>query len=235
MVALKQLRSGLIVDLDDPDLSDLDLFEEVAIPLGRLARWDGHTADVAPQIDGFSVAQHCVVGADAVLAETGDMAAALAFVLHDAHEALIGDLTTPTVAAIATRVETALAIALGIDARKRVVEAFGGGVVEIAVADLKRAIDVGIHRLAGLPPPAELPARIRAVVAEMDVRMLDTERRQLMRAVRGRPTGEVWSKSVLSARPVRMRGPLRPWPARRAAEEWFDRFRRWRIRADLAA
>ena len=89
----KQSRSGLAIDLVQPDLSKIDLRVDVAIPLSLINRFDGHASVSAWH--GYSVAQHCCLGASAILHETGgDTDAALHFLLHDAHEVFSGDITT---------------------------------------------------------------------------------------------------------------------------------------------
>lgn len=230
MTAWKQLRSGRVVDLCRPDLSDLDIRSEVAVPLARQVRWSGHTIDVDTRLTGFSVAQHCVVGADALLAETDCATTALVFLIHDAHEALIDDVTTPTLEGLEEMVETVLRTTLGEAAARAPRAALGAGLVRTAMRLLKDRLDVEIFRLAGLPEPSRLPQPMRAAVAEMDTRMLDVERRQLMAAMQGRRVEEIWPASVLRARPVRLRGVLTPWRTNQAAAAWLERFEAWRIR-----
>ena len=62
---LHQSRTGRLVDLLAPDFSALDIREDIAVPLSRLARFGGGTA-AAP----WSVAQHSVTGADALTAQS---------------------------------------------------------------------------------------------------------------------------------------------------------------------
>jgi len=91
-----QTRDGHIVDLLEPDLSDLTI-EEVAHALARLNRFTGHTK-VA-----YSVAQHCVHASEQVdwARATGpERLVRLAALLHDAHESVIGDISSPVKLAI---------------------------------------------------------------------------------------------------------------------------------------
>jgi len=90
-----QTASGKAFDLLKPDPAMVDLENDIAGPLARLARFSGHIAS-----GPYSVAQHSVEGADALLRETGDERLAALFLLHDAHEAYLGDLTTPVQAAL---------------------------------------------------------------------------------------------------------------------------------------
>lgn len=224
MTAYKQLHSGLMIDLIALDLAEIDIERDIALPLAGQARWD---AQLKAGYRGnlFSVAQHCVMGADALLDEVGDATTALAFLMHDAHEALIGDQTTPTVQALEHFAEVALAAAFGACAAQRARDALGGGFMRTVVAGLKNAVDRHLFRLAGLPHP--LPPAIERAVKEMDARMLDAERRQLMNPCKGDPR-RYYPEAVLKARPVRVHGGLKPWSRGKAATEWLSRFEQWR-------
>jgi hypothetical protein len=229
MTAWMQTSTGWAIDLDAPNLARLDIAADVAASLAGSARFNAHregNRDGAGPI--YSVAQHCCVGADAVLDETGSVTTALAFLLHDAHEALIGDLTTPTAEALETALATVLRFVFGLDAPARVRAAIGRDPLAAAIDGLKNRLDHHLHPLAGLPHP--LPEAMRKVVQEMDVRMLDLERRQILGETRSHPAARVWPPAVLAARPVRLRGRLRPWPTKRAAAEWLRRFEAWSIR-----
>ena len=230
MTAWMQTGRGRPIDLLAPDLGSLDVAAEIAWPLAGLARFNAHQASNGPgsREPIYSVAQHCVVGADAVLEETRSPAAALAFLVHDAHEAPIGDVTTPTAQALEEYVATALAHVFGLDAAARVRAAFGQGLVAAALAGLKARLDAHIHPLAGLPPA--LPPHLARIVREMDLRMLDLERRQILGPTRLPPGEAIWTEAVRKAEPVRIRGRLRPWPRHKAAAEWMERWERWRIR-----
>lgn len=91
-----QLRSGAAVDLAalEPDLTDVPL-EDFAHSLSRLPRFLGHTRGSIP----YSVAQHsCLVMA--LLDDAATRPLEQAAILHDAHEALMGDIPTPLKAAL---------------------------------------------------------------------------------------------------------------------------------------
>jgi hypothetical protein len=81
-------RSGTALDLRDPQEYQIRV-ADIAHALGRLCRYTGHASA------HYSVAEHCVLGARQVLAETRDMALAWAFLVHDAHEAYVGDVAAP--------------------------------------------------------------------------------------------------------------------------------------------
>ncbi len=87
-----QTHSGRMVPLNAPTVDHIHL-PDIARALARLPRFNGHT------LRPWSVADHSLlvlelVGTDAP-AETR-----LAALLHDAHEAYLGDITTPVAAAI---------------------------------------------------------------------------------------------------------------------------------------
>jgi len=200
-----QTRSGLAVDLARPDLSAIDIMVDIAIPLSLTNRFAGHTA----RLDGagFSIAQHSNLGADAVLQETGgDTDAALAFLLHDAHEAFIGDLTSPFVAALDF---------LALD----------NGIVRRATKVIKGRLDSEIYNRLGLTWPRS-PYH-QGIVADMDLRMLRRERDELMS-----PPPKPWMSGVESAAPIRSLEAddfLRSRP-RDVARDWMARLRAWHPR-----
>jgi uncharacterized protein len=77
--------SGRFVDLARPHPDDIDI-DDIATSLARLARFNGHTRHA------WTVAQHSILVAR-LLDE--NIAAARWGLLHDAHEAYIGDISTP--------------------------------------------------------------------------------------------------------------------------------------------
>ncbi|ESY72326.1 hypothetical protein X740_33295 [Mesorhizobium sp. LNHC221B00] len=86
----KQTISGRAFPMTAFTALDIDLFGDVAEGLARICRFGG-----AVPGNPYSVAQHCVVGADAALEETRDANVAAYFLLHDAHEFVFGDMTKP--------------------------------------------------------------------------------------------------------------------------------------------
>lgn len=211
MLAPNLLDRHRYIDLAAPDLSSIDIRRDIAEPLARLARWCGHLAP-HPDASGriWSVAQHCVVGAKALAVEAGPVAG-LAFLVHDAHEALIGDLTPPTVAAIGR----VLGDRPGLDR---------------AVSEVKRRLDAEIRIRAGL---GRIPRDVERLVAMMDDRMAATELRQLLGTDPSRDT-ERWPFGIAHAAPVRTHGALSLWTQKRAADEWMALWDAWRIRAEPA-
>jgi hypothetical protein len=78
-----QTLTGRRFDLVEPRAGDVSL-EEIAHALSQLCRFTGHCREF------YSVAQHSVLVSRLVKPEL-----ALAALMHDAHEAYLGDISTP--------------------------------------------------------------------------------------------------------------------------------------------
>jgi len=199
-----QTASGQAFDLVNPSADDVNFDLDVIPALARIPRFTGHVA-AGP----YSVAQHCVEGAHAIMRETRRRDIAAAFLLHDAHEAYTGDIATPMAEAIAA--------CSGLVALQRTgsadVAATFNKTVEAALKLLKRRIDGAVHEAAGLTYP--LPDDVREAVKLWDLRMLATERRQLL-AKGPKP----WHSAIEQAEPVRLEGRLKPWPWTYAADAY---------------
>jgi hypothetical protein len=72
----------------DPEPEDIHI-EDVSGSLGKICRFNGH-----PRVP-YYVGQHCTLGSYVVEKETGNLLFALAFLLHDAGESYLGDMTRP--------------------------------------------------------------------------------------------------------------------------------------------
>lgn len=140
-----QTAAGRAFDLLTPEPEAVD-FDEIALALAHINRFTGHAG-------AYSVAQHCAHGCDYLL-DRGERAAALTFLLHDAHEAYLGDIASPVTAAFAAL----------------------DPYFKHALHGLRAAIDDAIHSAAGLMVTSDVAARVK----EIDVAMLRTERDQLM-------------------------------------------------------
>jgi hypothetical protein len=177
------LANGHGIDLLDPQPADVD-FSSYAEQLAKEARFNGATPGVA-----YSVAEHLVRRIASAPRTSGDRQLAAYWSLHDAHEAVLKDDTTPKKCAIAEL----CAQQLGILA-EHVLAAFDR---------LTDRHDAAIHAAAGLPWP--LPADVAAQVKAWDRTLFVTEWRDLMGA-RAHPD---WT-------PYRDVAPLpetiRPWP-----------------------
>ncbi|QTL01942.1 hypothetical protein J5J86_14120 [Aquabacter sp. L1I39] len=204
-----QTATGRAVDLLAPQPHMIDLAGDVAGGLARQARFAGQVAS-----GPYSVAQHSVLGTDAILAETGDAALAKAFLLHDAHEAFIGDIVTPAALAIAYRQGAAMAATYPASAPKA--RLMGEALLHNAIADQKKALDEAIYAAAGLPWP--LAPALATEVLHWDLRMLALERRDLL----ARPPHS-WGVHLEKVQPAPHRGRIRVWPWPDAADAFRAR------------
>ena len=86
------MLSGRRLDLLDPSPLDIEI-EDIAHGLARVARWNGQTR--GEHI--YSVAQHTLLTEEIARRTTGtvDRRLALALLLHDAPEYVIGDMISP--------------------------------------------------------------------------------------------------------------------------------------------
>ena len=174
-----QSRHGRVIDMLEPRAADVD-FHEMALTLAHIPRFNACTEKP------ISVAQHLLIAALAAPVELRPWV-----LLHDAHEAVIGDIITPVVAALdaiyVTRCGTTPS-----DWHKP----------SALVADLKHRHDVAIHAAAGLPMPDEDQ---RAAIHEADLRALVTERRDFL----ARPPLS-WGHTIENTPPLTQRFRLRP-------------------------
>ena len=187
-----QTLSGRAFDLLNPTPNMVDFEQDIPYALAALARFNGHVAHGV-----YSVAQHCVLGADWLERETGNPTLAAAFLLHDAHEAYIGDICTP--------------VAEALEAHDRH--------SEWPLFLLKRRADVAIYKAAGGMTAHE--ANAAPVLKRMDLRMLAIERRDLLG-----PAPRPWTVKALPASDM-AHPRIKPWSRERAAGEYLDRLNKW--------
>lgn len=228
-----QTRTGRALDLMAPTADMIDLEHDVAEALAKEPRFAGHT-----QGGPYSVAQHCVLGVDAILAQTGSLALARAFLLHDAHEAYCKDIMTPLAKALEDRVNQLISLNLqrGVKKQKEAllmlnisdiptlysteaaeaITVMLEGVLLGAIYWQKYDLDRAIHAAAGADWP--LAPDIAAKVTQWDLAMLQTERRHLLA-----PPPKPWAAAVEAAAPALLRGRITPWPWVKAADEWRAR------------
>jgi hypothetical protein len=156
---LLTLASGRLIDLLHPRFSDYADFDWMAEHLAKENRYNGATPGVV-----YSVAEHLGRGTLAVFETTGDRETAAYFSLHDVHEAVLKDDTTPKKRAIARIAD----------------ESFGALAAQIMAAfdELTDRHDAAIHQAAGMRYP--LAAGMREPVKHYDQVMLITEWRDLM-------------------------------------------------------
>ena len=207
-----QTQSGTAFPMLSPVAEDVT-WRDIAISLGRVCRFNGHTTAF------YSVAQHSMLAVGVVreafagkgrlshlMTAAGDAAddvkaaiakarhddethrrMLLATLLHDAHEAYIGDIATP--------VAQALELLAGCD----------------HVGALKATIDRAIHAAAGLPWP--LPAGWRTIIHAADLIALATEKRDLL------TEGVSWQRKLPEAAAFRVKA----WPEHLATDHFFGR------------
>jgi hypothetical protein len=153
------LASGRNLDLLHPSVDDYRDLSWAAEHLAKENRYNGATPGVC-----YSVAQHtceCVLSA---MAQTGDKTLAAYLSLHDVHEAVLKDDTTPKKRTFAALAEAKFGVLSA-----QVMEAFD---------DLTDRHDAAIHQAAGLPWPPT-PEMVRAI-KRFDRILLVTEWRDLM-------------------------------------------------------
>lgn len=151
--------NGQGVDLLDPKPSDFSNLEWAAEHLAKENRFNGATPGIV-----YSVAQHQVEGATEAFEATSDKTLAAYVSLHDVHESLFKDDTTPKKRAFAALAE----------------QRFGVLASEVMATfdELTDRCDAAVHAAAGLawPPSPEMAAAIK----HYDRVMLVTEWRDLM-------------------------------------------------------
>lgn len=190
-----QTYQGGFFDLLNPK-PEMVNFRTVARALARTPRFVTHTNGQLP----YSVGQHSIVGCDVILAQKKRPDLALAFLLHDAHEYVFGDVVSPVSEAIAQRSGCADAVRAGI-------------------ADLKRGIDGAILLAAGLP--ADWLDQFRPIVHLCDLAMCRTEWKYLLdeppiplrAAVANAPVLDDFAPQIAP-----------PWPSTVVEFEWLLRF-----------
>lgn len=92
MTPFVQTHSGAMIALANPRPDQIAL-GDIAHALARIPRFNGHT------LRPWSVADHSLLVLDLMPADTTPLIL-LAALLHDAHEAYLGDITSPVAAAI---------------------------------------------------------------------------------------------------------------------------------------
>lgn len=181
---------GTVMDLGRPDQSFV-CFIEIGNTLSKIARFNGRYPGPA-----YSDAQHCVMGAQAILNEGGTNIEAALFLLHDAHEWALGDQIRPAV-----------------DLYDGVVrDLYGEDHVVDSIAAAKAAWDEVIYAAARLPGPEAWTKKQKTLVKAMDDRMCRAEAIALF----GPRAAEQFPKSVTP----KTTGAIRPWAAMKAEEEF---------------
>lgn len=159
-----QTYSGRRFDLLNPTPDCVSL-RDISAALSKTCRFGGNT------LRFYSNAEHSVHVHNVVARKTDSRKARMYALLHDAHEAYIGDMTTP--------VQHSLAVWVGLGADdfgadKRLLEA---AVID-AIRSMKQRMDQAVFKAFGLP--AVMPADIAALVKEADLAVLMAERDAVM-------------------------------------------------------
>jgi hypothetical protein len=146
-----QTRSGRAVSYLVPDPTEITV-DDIAVALSRAPRFTGHTRNF------YSVAQHCCLVCDIITeACPKDYAAQLWGLLHDAHEAFTGDLSTPLQSAMRELIPAHVPHPLKIIQAK--LDVAIAGAFQIDLADIEEA---------------------KPIVKRADLIALSTEKAQLM-------------------------------------------------------
>ncbi|TPL30212.1 hypothetical protein [Mesorhizobium sp. B2-4-7] len=200
---------GSAFDLMNPTAADIN-FADMANALSKIARFNG-----IYRCQAYVVAQHSVMGADALFRETGDSVLAGYFLIHDGHEYPFGDITRPAVDIIQYWVAK-LAASANLDRPD-----FIDKLVHRAVGEVKRCLDLAIYEAAQLPDIQRMPLYVRQV-REMDERMLVAEALALFG-----PTADRRCLPKLDLPPPRLTGAIEPWGAMKAEIAFLDRLKRY--------
>lgn len=189
---------GLLFDIAAPRAEAI-CFGEIASRLARINRFTGAGQDHGRGMT-ISVAQHSVMGAQALMNEGESSLTAALFLLHDAHEYVIGDIASPVTRLLARTMEDTTA--------------GGAEMLRVAMDRIKGAWDNAIYAAAELPPPAAWNSRIVRIIKAMDDRMMAAE----AEAIFGSQVRRTLSLTLFPL--PRTRGVVEPWGAMKAEEEF---------------
>lgn len=187
--------TGRAITMAAPERREIDPLQDMPEALARITRFNGSVPGGV-----YTVAQHCAVMSDVILDEGYDADTAVLALLHDGHEFIWGDITTPQADGL-EEIES---------------EMFGDSRVKSIIAEAKRRADAAIFAACGVPWPPT-PQQMRTVKL-FDIRMLATERRQLLS-----PSVKRWAAVVERAEPLRIRGRMTIWSTAKAADEYRER------------
>ena len=180
-----QTRTGVAFPLLQPEAKDVEV-ADIAHALSLICRFTGHVKTF------YSVAEHCVRVAQLLPPRLRAYG-----LLHDAHEAYVGDIATP----IQWALDSASALSPGTKS------AF-----KLALESMKHNIYAAIHERFDLPWP--LPPDDVAAIKQADIIMLMTEKRSLLG-----PSAKSWG--VYESSPT-LPGDVEPWPAAIAHNVWLN-------------
>lgn len=179
-------NGGSVIDMAQPDAAVV-CFHEIANTLSKISRFNGRNDGPA-----LSVAQHCTMGAQAIINERNGTLPARLFLLRDAHEWILGDLITPAAQLFAKRA--------------------GSPQLLDAIAQCKAGWDEAIYQAANLPVPSLWTNQQRKLVKDMDGRMLVAEAVALFGPGAAGKFPR-WNRPKTT-------GEIKPWKAERAEREF---------------
>lgn len=182
---------GSLIDIADPR-PEIVCFLEMGNVLSKIARFDGRNPGPA-----YSVAQHCVMGAQAVMNEGGSLGDAALFLLHDGHEYIVGDQSRPSQKLYSS-------VCIDLYGEERMID---------AVAACKAAWDEAIYFAAGLPGPEAWTKKQAALIKTMDNRMCRVEAIALFGH---HAADQLFPKT----KPPNLSSAIKPWAPMNAEEEF---------------
>ena len=160
-----QTVSGMDVDLLEPKPEQI-LLGDIAWSLARTARFMGHTVTELP----WNVAQHSLL-VESLMPENSSPHDRLVALLHDAHEAYMGDIVSP------------LFIAIDLTYRQRVadVNVNYSPTPSIRLKNIAHNLDLAIYAAFGLNPEADTLLNVKradllALRVEHDLLMSESRR-----------------------------------------------------------
>lgn len=185
---------GSVMDIAAPH-PDKVCFKEMATALAGIVRFDGR---------GIPVAQHLVMGAEAILREYRDPHLAALYLLHDGHEYIFGDQTLPTMQLFDGVINQLLPPSMR-----------GGlGLASLARKIMAASWDAAIYSAAGKPEPSSWTRPQKERVKAMDLRMRHAE------AVAG--FGPAAATETPRMKPPILRGAIHSWGFLAAEEKFID-------------
>lgn len=190
---------GSVRDLALPDPAEIE-FYAMANALSKIARFNGSNPGIA-----YSVAQHSVMGAEAIFNETGDSRLAAWFLLHDGEEALLGDKPTPAQRLLVAALNDGSEIA--------------GASADYCWDKVKKAWRNAGFAAAHLGLPTDAAW---AAIHDYDRRMCNAE----MLALFG-PAARAQLLWVKNPAPLKLKGGIRPWAAMKAEERFVEAAKRF--------
>jgi 5'-deoxynucleotidase YfbR-like HD superfamily hydrolase len=185
-----QSLTGGSINLVDPVPTEVN-FREIVDTLAQINRYCG--AALKP----VSVALHTMIAFDAAEPDVKPWV-----LLHDAHEARIGDITTPMQKAM---IEIA-AMAIG-----------GRTIMRNVLTEIKRRHDIAIYAAAELALPTDAQ---KEAIKRADIIAMQTERRDFLS-----PCAKAWAPEVEALAPLRKVYRLRA--AADVADDLYALFQRY--------